>query len=145
MIVTFCGHSDFLKTTEHEKKFLDILSGTVGDHPAEMYLGDYGAFDHFALSCCGKYKENHPNITLVFVTPYLNRTQPGYDTTLYPPLENVPPRFAISRRNKYMVECANIVIAYITHDWGGAYATYEHAKRKGKVILNLADPESFDF
>lgn len=44
----------------------------------------------------------------------------------------------ITYRNKYMVEMADYVVAYVSHDWGGAYTTYKHAKRKGKEIFNLA-------
>ena len=44
----------------------------------------------------------------------------------------------IAYRNKYMVEKADVVIAYVMHDFGGAYATYTYAKRKGKAIFNLA-------
>lgn len=57
---------------------------------------------------------------------------------IYPELDNVPLRFAISKRNKWMVEQADIVIAYITHTYGGAYATYRHAKKKNKEIYNIS-------
>ena len=45
MIITFCGHDQFRKTAEHEQKLLAFLEKTVGDQPAEMYLGGYGEFD----------------------------------------------------------------------------------------------------
>ena len=45
MIITFCGHAQFRKTAEHEQKLLAFLKKTVGDQPAEMYLGGYGEFD----------------------------------------------------------------------------------------------------
>ena len=38
-----------------------------------------------------------------------------------------------------MVDCADLVISYIDHDWGGAYKTYRYAKKKGKVVFNLAE------
>ena len=62
-----------------------------------------------------------------------------YDGIVYPPLENVPPRYAILHRNRYMVERADLVIACITRSRGGAYQTYLHARRKGKTMINLAD------
>ena len=71
MIVTFCGHSDFTKSAEYEEKILAFLEEKVGDRSADMYLGGYGAFDSFAYECCKKYKTTHPQISLVFVTPYL--------------------------------------------------------------------------
>ena len=150
MIVTFCGHSHFSKSKEYEQKILSFLEEKVGNQSADMYLGGYGDFDNFAYSCCRKYKETHPNISLVFVTPYLtveyqknhlDYQQTRYDSILYPEIEDKPPRFAIFYRNKYMVEKADYVVAYIDHDWGGAYTTYKHAKRKGKEILNLANFE----
>ena len=52
MIVCFCGHSDFQKSKEYEQKILSFLYEKVGDFPADMYLGDYGNFDHFSYYDC---------------------------------------------------------------------------------------------
>ena len=38
-----------------------------------------------------------------------------------------------------MVDKADLIIVYIDHSFGGAYQAYQYAKRKGKVIFNLAD------
>ena len=72
--------------------------------------------------------------------PYLNREYNTdlYDDTTYPPLEEVPARFAISRRNEWMVDNADVVVAYVTHDWGGAATTLQYAKRKKKRIISVA-------
>ena len=148
MIVTFCGHSQFSKSENYEKKILSFLEEKVGDEPADMYLGGYGDFDSFAYDCCKKYKKTHPNVSLVFVTPYLTidyqrnhlqHQEKMYDSIFYPEIEDKPKRYAISYRNKYMAEKADYVTAYVSHSWGGAYKTYQHAKRKGKKIFNLAD------
>lgn len=149
MVITFCGHAQFPKSEEYERKILAILEEKVGDKTADMYLGDYGEFDRFAYECCRKYKEMHPNVMLVFVTPYmtigyqrgnLEYKKTKYDAIVYPEIGDRPQKFAITYRNKYMVEAADYVVAYVDHNWGGAYQTYKHAKRKGKVIIfNLAD------
>ncbi len=113
-----------------------------------MYLGGYGKFDEFAYGCCKKYKAEHPNISLVFVTPYMTVEyqhhhlafqKARYDSILYPPIEDKPPKFAIMYRNRYMVEAADCVVAYVSRDVGGAYTTYRYAQRKGKELFNLAD------
>ena len=70
MIITFLGHAQFCKNEEYEKKILAILEEKVGDFPADMYLGGYGAFDNFSYECCKKYKETHKNISLIFVPPF---------------------------------------------------------------------------
>ena len=69
---------------------------------------------------------------------YCNRI---YDETVYPEIEKKPLRFAIVYRNRWMVEMADYVVAYINRDWGGAYKTYEHAKRKKKPIFNIGSLE----
>ncbi|MBQ8309782.1 MAG: hypothetical protein IJX80_02060 [Clostridia bacterium] len=147
MIVTFCGHGDFHKTKEYERKVLTFLEEKIGNQNADMYLGGYGNFDDFAYTCCKKYKETHPTVSLILVTPYitfeyqrnhLKYQKDQYDSILYPTIEDKPRRFAIYYRNQYMVEMADYIIAYVTHDWGGAYQTYQYAERKGKKIFNLS-------
>ena len=59
----------------------------------------------------------------------------GYDETVYPPLESVPKRYAISRRNEWMVRESDIVIAYVIRGFGGAAKTLEYAQRKKKRIV----------
>ena len=138
MIITFCGHSTYFSNASDEEKIIAFLTEKIGDEPAELFLGGYGSFDSFALSCGKKYQKTHPNVKLVFVTPYITEDYQKnhleycnkiYDETVYPEIEDKPLRFAISYRNRWMVEMANYVVAYINHDWGGAYQTYKHAKR----------------
>ena len=146
MIITFCGHSQFIKTAEREQKILDFLQERVGSLSAEMYLGGYGDFDSLAYECCKKYKATHPNVSLIFVTPYmpegysrehLEYLNTLYDEIIYPEIENVPPKFAIVHRNKWMIERSDHVICGIDHSWGGAYRSYLYAKKKEKQIFNV--------
>ena len=146
MIVAFCGHSQYTESGEDQQKIISLLTELVGDCPAELFFGGYGSFDSFARACGKKYQKTHPNTKLIFVTPYitdnyqknyLKRNKALYDEILYPNLEDKPLKYAISYRNKWMVEQADYVIAYITHDWGGAYQTYKHAKRKKKPLFNI--------
>lgn len=64
---------------------------------------------------------------------YLPTKETQYKNTLYPEgLESVPLRFAISHRNKWMVEKSDYVIAYVNWNFGGAAQFYEMAKKKVK-------------
>ena len=148
MVITFCGHSQYTGSGEDEHKILSLLGELVGDQYAELYLGGYGSFDAFARLCGKKYQETHPNVKLIFVTPYItvdyqknHDSKILYDEIIYPDLEDKPLKFAISYRNKWMVEQADYVIACITHDWGGAYQTYKHAQRKKKLLFNISGKE----
>ena len=148
MIITFCGHGDFTAGADEENRLLALLESYVGDSCAELFLGGYGNFDAFAFRCGKIFQRKHPNVSLVFVTPYMitdakagrfSQADAEYDRIVYPPLENVPPRYAIVHRNRYMVEQADLVIVYITRSRGGAYQAYQHAERRNKKIYNLAD------
>ena len=148
MTVAFCGHSEYTPSNADEKKILALLEKLIGDRDAEILLGGYGFFDEFARKCSKKYQETRPNAKLIFVTPYvtldyqknhLDYVKNLYDGIACPELEKVPLKFAISYRNKWMVEQADYVIAYITHTWGGAYQTYKHAQRKKKPLFNITD------
>lgn len=139
MIVSFCGHSTYVSNTGDEEEVLAVLERHVGDEPCDFFLGEYGGFDAFAYGCARKFREKHPDSKVLFVTPYLSQErmkfQEGrFDGVIYPPLESVPPKYAISRRNKWIVERSDLIFAYITHEYGGAYAMYRYAKRKGKIV-----------
>ena len=150
MVISFCGHSHFMKTHALETKILHFLEGTVGDKPAEFYLGGYGSFDDFAYDCSKKYQSQHPNIRLVFITPYitveyqrnhLEHQKKRYDDIIYPEIESVPLKFAITYRNRWMMEKADYVVAYVDRSYGGAYQAYRYAKRKKKAVFNLSEKE----
>lgn len=82
-------------------------------------------------------KAEFPDIESTLVLAYLSTDVDLrlYDNSLYPPLEDVPPRYAISRRNRLLVEHSDIVVAYVQHSWGGAATTLSFATRKGKPII----------
>ena len=147
MVIAFCGHSQYIKNLEDEKLVLEILKKRVANNDVDFLLGEYGGFDNFAYGCVKQFKTLHPKSNLIFVTPYISleyqKNQIEYrkerfDMVIYPSLEKVPPRYAISHRNRWIVEQADIIIAYITHQYGGAYAMYKYAKRKNKEIYNIS-------
>ena len=147
MIITFCGHSNFQATPTLRQRLLKWLEQNAGEY-AVFYLGGYGRFDTFALDCVREYKQEHKKVKIIFVTPYLSLSyqknrldyeKKRYDEILYPNIECVPQKFAIIKRNRFMVENADWIVAFVNHDWGGAYSTYEYAKKKNKNIFNLAN------
>ena len=137
MNVTFCSHAH-IENNDNIKKWLkSILEFLIENQADTFFLGGYGDFDNLAASTLREIKLNHPNIKLIYVTPYLKlrKNISGYDSIIFPPLELVPPRFAIVKRNQWMVENADIIISYILHDWGGASKTISYAKQKKKHII----------
>lgn len=49
----------------------------------------------------------------------------------------MPRRYAICRRNRWMLEHADCVVTYIRHAYGGAARYAALAARQGKEILPL--------
>ena len=106
-------------------------------------MGGYGAFDALAAAVVYQAKKQFSEISSLLVLPYLD-LKPDlvlFDGSLYPPLENVPKRFSIARRNQWMVDESDIVVAYIMHTRGGAAKTYEYAVKKKKRIICF--PEAY--
>ena len=144
MIVTFCGHRDFVETAEAENQLTMFLEKYARENVRLVcYNGGYGNFDYFAAKCVQRMQEQYSNIRNCLVLPYIDQPflerieifKNHFDETIYPLLESVPRKYAIIRRNEWMVDSADIVIAYVTYSWGGAARTLEYAKRKNKNII----------
>ncbi len=142
--ITFCGHSTLTEMEKQsiKKELYAKIERLIQQGAEEFLLGGYGDFDLLCARVVRELKENHSHIKSVLVIPYINREYDKnlYDTSEYPPLETVPKRFSISKRNEYMVQKADVVISYITHNWGGAARTFEFAKRKKKKIIKICIP-----
>ena len=152
MIITFAGHSK-MQTND---RLADRLKNAIRENlPKEgkvsFYCGGYGDFDDLCAKACRSIAAERGNCEVLLITPYLTESQQKklieiqktklYDDILYPPIENSPLRFAIVKRNEWMVNEAELVIAFVSHTYGGAYKTLNFAKRKHKRILNLADEQ----
>lgn len=137
MVITFCGHDNVEDINKVRDWLRNVLDQFIYQENVICYLGGYGGFDRLAASVVRQKQKANPTMKAVFVIPYLNRKydESGYNYTLFPPLESVPPRFAISKRNEWMVAQADIVIAYVTHDWGGAAKMLEYARVKRKHVV----------
>ena len=138
MNVTFCGHAQVAQIEVIKAWLCAVTQRLIERGATTFYLGGYGAFDSLAAAVLREQKKRYPQIELVLVLAYLDarKSISAYDNTVYPPLESVPRRFAISHRNRWMVDTSDVVVAYVLHDWGGAATTLRYAKRKKKQIIS---------
>ena len=145
MVIAFCGHSRYGGSLEDEKKILELLKQKAENEAVEFFLGGYGGFDQFAYHCAWKFQKEHTDAKLILITPYLDTKhyaddiKDRFDSIIYPELEKIPLKYAIVHRNRWIVEKADIIIAYVKNQYGGAYTMYQYAKRKKKEIYNIAD------
>lgn len=141
MTVTFCGHADENYGDNIQQKLYNEIETVINKGANKFFLGGYGCFDRIAASAVWSLKKNYPHIQSFLIIPYLNRQYDTdkYDGTLYPPIESIPKRYAILKRNEWMIRESEIVIAYVCHSWGGAAKTLEYAVKRKKYIINLFD------
>ena len=150
MIITFIGHSSMNINNVLSNKIKNAIQLNLYKYsPVTFYCGGYGDFDLHCASLCRSLKNDFPACSIVFVTPYITPSQQRklkylieehfYDSTIYPPIENTPPRFAITKRNEWMIAKSDLVIAYVAHNYGGAHKSLEYARKKNKFVINLAE------
>lgn len=137
MKISFAGHS-MISINSGVKEIVkeQIRVNIKNEETITCYLGGYGEFDAICASACKELREEYNNIEIIYVTPYMNFSAQEiqccdlYDAIIYPPIENVPLRFAISKRNEWMMINADIIIAFVNRDYGGAYKSLQIAKRR---------------
>ena len=139
MTVTFFGHKDTPK--EIEPTLRSTLINLIENHGAtEFYVGNNGNFDTTVRRQLKDLSHTYP-ITYSVVLAYLPTEKNKYDdltNTIYPEgIESVPKRFAISYRNKWMVEQSDIVVTYVARTYGGAWQFKAMAERQGKTVIEL--------
>lgn len=143
MVCCFFGHKDI---PHGIKEHLTVVLIELISQGVDSFLvGNQGGFDSIVLHSLRMLKEKYPHITYNVVLAYMPGAKEEWSPyeqmeTLYPEgLESVHPRYAISWRNKWMVQESDVVVTYITHSWGGAAKYMEYARRKKKTIINIAD------
>lgn len=142
MTVTFFGHSQTPQSVQPllQKVIFDLVENNGAKN---FYIGNHGNFDLMAKKSLQEIKLHYCDITYTVVLAYLPAKPDeytDYSDTVYPEdIENVPPRFAICRRNEWMIERSDVVITYVKHQYGGAAKYKQLAERKGKKVIELAE------
>ena len=140
MVCTFFGHKDTPKEIEPTLRstLIDLIENKYIN---VFYVGNNGNFDNMVRRQLEELSQTYP-ITYSVVLAYLPTKKSEYDdttNTIYPEgLETIPKRFAISYRNKWMIEQADVVVTYVIHGFGGAAQFKAVAQRLGKKIIELS-------
>ncbi|MBQ8255154.1 MAG: hypothetical protein IJY94_06605 [Clostridia bacterium] len=139
MICTFFGHRD--APTEICDKLQAVLVDLIENHGADtFYVGNNGNFDAMVRNTLAKLKPVYPHIEFTVVLAYLptkKECEADYETIYPEGLEDTPPKFAISKRNEWLVENSDTVITYVNRSWGGAWQSQKLAEKRGKTVINL--------
>lgn len=147
---TFAGHREVYQAGMDAKIEQAISALLQTDHDFVFYTGGMGEFDNKCAAAVrgAKRRYSHLNIRLALVIPYMSNRlntdkayyERSYDEIILPEeLSGVHYKAAIQKRNRWMVDNADCVIAYICHEHGGAWETVKYARKRGKLVYNLAE------
>lgn len=140
---TFFGHRD--SPSSVKESLYAAVEGLICNQQVDMfYVGTQGSFDRMAYAALVELRKRYQHIKVYRVLAYMPRLsdiaqdRSVLDDTILPEgIENAHPRYAIIKRNKWMIDRSDYVIAYVTHTFGGAYQSVKRAKQKGKHITNI--------
>lgn len=144
--VALFGHRELHRYKALEEKLCPLLEALIKTKPfVEFYMGRNGEFDIFAASVVKRAQKSfgNENSELTLVLPYPEKNmeyyEKYYDRIILPDcLQGVHPKGAITKRNRWMAETCDLLICYVEHESGGAYAAMKYAMRIGKTVINLA-------
>lgn len=141
MTATFFGHRDTPSEIETELRL--VLTDLIKNESVTVfYVGNNGSFDYMVKRVLEDLSVIYP-INYNIVLPYLpvkKNEYENFENTVFPEgLEAVPKRFAVSYRNKWMIDQSDVVVTYVTRNFGGAYQFKSIAEKEGKRIIELSE------
>ena len=141
MTVTFFGHRN--TPAEIYGELLETVIDLVENHGANIFfVGDSRGFDCMVRRILKMLSREYPDIHYSVVLAYMPSEEQDdyedYSDTVFPEiLDGVHKKYAIEKRNRWMVDISDTVVCYVKNSYGGAYKFSSLAKRKGKNIINL--------
>ncbi len=143
MICTFFGHRDTPKEIEPiiKSTLIELIEKKDVNY---FYVGTQGDFDCMVRKVLRELKIYYPHIDYAVVLAYMPIRKDKYVTdfsdTIYPKeLVKIHPKYAIYKRNEWMINHSDYVVTCIKNSFGGAYKFSMMSKRKGKIVINIAD------
>lgn len=140
MTCCFFGHREV--THNIRDKLKAIIESLIAENGVtEFYVGHQGQFDGIVYSVLKELKGKYPQIRYTVVLAYMpdEHIKEVYEEdTLFPDgLETVPKRFAISKRNDWMISHSDVAVCYVWKITGGAAKFREKAEKKGLRIIDV--------
>ena len=147
--VSLFGHRKIENLWRLDKQISPVIKELLQEKSYVSFLiGRNGEFDEYVASIIKQIQKEtrteNSEITLVLPYPVANIEyyEKYYDNIIVPEIVcNVHPKFAITLKNRWIVEQADLVVVNVEQRRGGAYAAMKYAERFNKKIINLFDLE----
>ncbi len=138
---TFFGHRDI--DCNIEKALYTVLVKLIEEYDVTcFYVGYQGNFDKLVCQQLKKLQTIFAHIHYTVILAYFPREKSAETymnaETLYPEgLESTPPKYAINKRNQWMIDHADFVVTYVQYPFGGAAKWEEKARKRGLTVFQL--------
>ncbi len=135
--VTFFGHRDTQNEIEPALR-LTLIDLIENKNATLFYVGNHGNFDAMVRRQLMDLSKIYPIKYYVVLAYMPSKNDTPDEHSIFPEgIETVPRRFAINYRNKWMLGKADIVVTYVTRNFGGAWEFKELAQRQKKILVSL--------
>ena len=136
----FFGHREV--TNNIRDKLTAIIEKLIAeDGVTDFYVGHQGQFDSMVFYVLKELKAKYPKIRYTVVLAYMPdehiKDVYGNDTLFPDGMENVPKKYAISKRNDWMIQQSGFAVCYVHKITGGAAKFREKAEKKGLRIIDV--------
>ncbi len=142
--VSFIGHREVEHFREVEEQLERIVVGLIKTKEyVEFYVGRNGEFDLMVASVIKRSQRDYgyANSSLILVLPYpianMDMMEDYYDEIWLSLDKNVHYKSAITKRNEWMVENSDMLIAYVIRDTGGVADCLRYAENKEVKIVKI--------
>ena len=143
--ISFIGHREIDDFFFVENQVSAIVREmiTVKEY-VNFYVGRNGEFDTLVASVIKRAKREigEHNSSLILVIPYpvaeMEAYENYYDEVEYPKeIQKVHYKAAITKRNEWIVENSDMLVAYVTRNYGGAAHCLDKAIERGIEIRRV--------
>lgn len=138
MICTFIGHRDTPNSLMESirKAIIELINNGIKD----FYVGNNGSFDFLVQTALAEISKTNSAINCRIVLSCINEVaiSGNQELTVFPEeLSSVPKRFAISKRNEYLLKKSSVIICYVNNTFSNSYKYMEKARRKGLTVIRI--------
>lgn len=142
MNCTFFGHR--IVHGEIEPLLRETLMELIRSHNvSRFFVGNQGGFDMMVIRLLDELSAYYP-IEFRIVLAYMPKPSDSFasaysgKTVLPEGIESVPRRFAVDRRNRWMIERSDFVVTHVVNSIASGASKYMAiAKKRGKTVINL--------
>ncbi len=143
--VSFIGHRQIYEIRYVEDRIEHLAREFLRQKEyVEFYVGRNGDFDVSVASAVRRAQrgDGARNSSLILVLPYRVKDESYYrdfyDEVCLPIDPKTHFKAAITKRNEWIIDHSDLLVAFVERPSGGAYKALQYAEQRGTEIVNIA-------